>query len=367
MDEADFSAKVVCKPNSWTWNSTRRNSLFVEPYSFITGRSALRRAKLETERRLQANMPSISGSHVTGGQIAAAKLRKLLAERGRTIMCPGVYDGLTARLALNERFDCLYMTGAGTAASRLGMPDLGLATMNDMVDNAGMIASLDRTTPLIADADTGYGGTLMVARTVRAYMTAGVAGMHLEDQVVSKRCGHLANKELVDEEVYLSRIRAAVMARGEMRQSLGEAADIVLIARTDCLQSLGYDTAVSRLQKAIAIGADVAFLEGMTTIDQCERVCKDLAPTPVLLNMVAGGITPDLTVDEAQSMGFKIIIFPAVALGPVTEEVSRAMKALKETRRAHVSEYQRQHGVKQATVQRSGTVGMHAIRQCRRR
>lgn len=280
------------------------------------------------------------------GQSAASRLRSLLQQDGKTIFCPGVYDGLTARLALNEGFDCLYMTGAGTAASRLGMPDIGLATMNDMASNAGMIASLDHSVPLIADADTGYGGTLMVSRTVQSYIMAGVAAMHLEDQVLTKRCGHLSNKELVDEETYLSRIRAAVMAREEIREASGGAADIILIARTDSLQSLGYDTAVSRLKKALALGADVAFPEGMTTLDQCSRVCKDLSPAPVLLNMVAGGITPDLSVDEAGQLGFKIVIFPAVALGPVFEEVSRAMKELKKSRRAHVSEVQRTAGVK---------------------
>lgn len=281
------------------------------------------------------------------GISAAARLRRLLQEDDRTIFCPGVYDGITARIALNEKFDCLYMTGAGTAASRLGMPDLGLATMNDMVANAGMIASLDRSIPLIADADTGYGGTLMVARTVRAYITAGVAALHLEDQAVTKRCGHLSNKELVSEDVWLSRIRAAVMAREEMRVATGGLSDIVLIARTDSLQSLGYEVAISRLRKAIEIGADVAFLEGMTTIEQCTQVCKDLAPAPVLLNMVAGGITPDLSVEEASQLGFKIVIFPAVAIGPVVEEVMAAMKDLKKTRRAHVSDMQRTGGVKQ--------------------
>ncbi|KAH8898117.1 Phosphoenolpyruvate/pyruvate domain-containing protein [Thozetella sp. PMI_491] len=280
------------------------------------------------------------------GRTAAARLRALLQEPGTTLSCPGVYDGLTARLALNEGFDCLYMTGAGTAASRLGMPDLGCATLNEMVDNAGMIASLDRTVPLIADADTGYGGALMVARTVRAYITAGVAGLHLEDQVLSKRCGHLAHKELVEEDVYLSRIRAAVMAREEMRQLSGGASDIVIIARTDSLESLGYEAAISRLRKAISIGADVAFLEGMTTLAQCSQVCEDLAPTPVLLNMVAGGITPDLSVDEASRMGFKIVIFPATSLAPVFESVAKAMKGLKQERRAQVTEAGRVGGVR---------------------
>lgn len=273
---------------------------------------------------------------------SAARLRELLAQ-GKTIACPGVYDGLTARIVLNEGFDAIYMTGAGTAMSRLGMPDLGLTNLNDMVENASMIASLDRTTPLIADADTGYGGPLMVARTVRAYMAAGVAAMHLEDQVVTKRCGHLANKELVDENVYLTRIRAAVLAREELRSTIGT--DIVLIARTDSLQRLGYHTAVSRLKQAIKAGADVAFLEGITTLEQCRQICTDLAPTPVLLNMVAGGVTPDLSLDEATSLGFKIVIFPLVALGPVIEEVSRHVKQFKATKRNAVSDLQKLGGV----------------------
>jgi 2-methylisocitrate lyase-like PEP mutase family enzyme len=276
---------------------------------------------------------------------AAAQLRADLADSSKTVVCPGIYDGLTARIALNEGFQHLYMTGAGTAATRLGLPDLGLATMNDMVANARMLASLDRSVPVIADADTGYGGPLMVARTVQEYMTAGVAAMHLEDQVVTKRCGHLSNKELVDEDVYLSRIRAAVMAREEMAASW-PGMDIVLIARTDSLQSLGYDAAISRLTKAVKLGADVAFLEGMTSIEQCRTVCADLAPTPVLLNMVAGGITPDLSADEATSLGFRIVIFPAVCLGTVVDAVTQAIKDFKATRRNNVSEFQKRTGVK---------------------
>ena len=256
---------------------------------------------------------------------AATRLRALLADESRILVCPGVYDGLTARTALEVGFDALYMTGAGTTMSRLGMADLGVATLNDMRDNAGMIAALDRSVPLIADADTGYGGPLMVKRTVEAYMTAGVAALHLEDQVVTKRCGHLGNKEIVDEDAFLSRIRAAVLAR----QQLG--GDIVIIARTDALQSLGYDAAVQRLRKAVEAGADVAFLEGLTSDQQMQSVCRELAPTPVLLNMVAGGVTPDVSVKEAQRMGFRIIIFPGLALGPVYEAVKDAAKELKTT------------------------------------
>ena len=284
-----------------------------------------------------------STSHPSKPISAAARLRALLAREGKAVIAPGVYDGLTARITLNEGFDAIYMTGAGTAMSRLGMPDLGLTSLNDMVQNAGMIASLDRSVPLIADADAGYGGPLMVARTVQAYMSAGVAALHIEDQVVTKRCGHLANKELVDESVYLSRIRAAAMAREEQRSLVGT--DIVIIARTDSLQSLGYEAAVSRLKNAVAAGADVAFLEGITTLEQCQRVCGDLAPTPVMLNVVAGGVTPDLSADEAERMGFKIVIFPLVALGPVYEEVTKHVKQFKKTRRNNVSELQKSGGV----------------------
>jgi len=165
----------------------------------------------------------------------------------------------------------------------------------------------------------------MVGRTTQQYIQAGVAAFHLEDQVVNKRCGHLKNKEIVEEEVYLSRIRAAVNARA---QSSG---DIVIISRTDALQGHGYDAALTRLKKAIEIGADVAFLEGITSREEAKRVCEELAPTPVLLNMVDGGLTPDFTVDEAKTAGFKIIIFPGFALEPVARVIVAAAKELKET------------------------------------
>lgn len=165
----------------------------------------------------------------------------------------------------------------------------------------------------------------MVGRTTEQYIQAGVAAFHLEDQVVNKRCGHLRNKEIVDEDVYLSRIRAAVNARKKSGR------DIVIIARTDALQLYGYDTAVSRLKSAVKIGADVAFLEGISSKEQARTVCEQLAPTPVMLNMVEGGVTPHFTVAEAKEAGFKLIIFPGFALGPVYQAVSAAAKELMET------------------------------------
>lgn len=154
--------------------------------------------------------------------------------------------------------------------SRLGMADMGIATLNDMHTNAEMLANLDPGVPLIADADTGYGGPIMVGRTVTKYIRAGVAGLHLEDQVVNKRCGHLNGKQLVDVTEYASRIKAAAMAREKH-------GDIVIIARTDALQGYGYDEAIKRLRAAIAEGADLCFLEGVTSREDATRACKDLS------------------------------------------------------------------------------------------
>ena len=164
----------------------------------------------------------------------------------------------------------------------------------------------------------------MVGRTTVQYMQAGVAAFHLEDQVQTKRCGHLRNKELVDEDVFLSRIKAVVNMRA---QTPG---DILIIARTDALQSLGFEAAVERLKEAVAIGADVVFLEGITSKEEAKYLCEELSSTPVVLNNVAGGLTPKWTVQEAKELGFKIVIYPGFALAPVYQAVAAAAKELKE-------------------------------------
>jgi 2-methylisocitrate lyase-like PEP mutase family enzyme len=194
-----------------------------------------------------------------------------------------------------------------------------------MHSHADMIANLDPSTPLIADADTGYGGPTMVARTVAAYHRAGVAGLHIEDQIQTKRCGHLGGKAVVDTEVFVQRIGAAAQAR----QRLGS--DIVVIARTDALQTHGFDEAVSRLEAAVKAGADVAFLEGVTSAEEAREVCKQLSPTPVLLNMVEHGATPSWTPAEAKDLGFKIIIFPFASIGPAYKAMKESLVRIKET------------------------------------
>ncbi|KAK5744163.1 hypothetical protein LTR17_002193 [Elasticomyces elasticus] len=259
----------------------------------------------------------------------AKRLRQLLADPSKTVVAPGVYDGLTARLALAEGFDCLYMTGAGTSMSRLGMADLGLTTFTDMHSNAAMIASIDPSVPVIADADTGYGGPINVANTVRAYARSGVAGMHIEDQVQEKRCGHLSGKLLVDREVYYNRLRAACKARDE------SGTGIVIIARTDAAAGKdangngGFDEAVKRLTMAAEIGVDALFFEAIQDEDQCSEVIARLPKIPVLLNMVPGGRTPIIGNDRAHEIGFRFVIWPTIALEAVVPAIEKALQLMK--------------------------------------
>ena len=207
--------------------------------------------------------------------------------------------------------------------SRLGWADLGLATQSDMVAHADMIANLCPTVPLIADADTGYGGPNMVARTVAKYARAGVAALHLEDQVQEKRCGHLLGKEIVPREVYFSRIRAAVNARNDL------GLDILIIARTDSRQSYGTEEAYERLKGSVEIGADIAFPEAMNSKEEAAEMVRRLGRTPCLLNLVPSGVTPEITVEEAQEIGFRVMIFPAAAFEGAMAGVRSALSQVK--------------------------------------
>ncbi|KAI8891331.1 methylisocitrate lyase [Backusella circina FSU 941] len=255
--------------------------------------------------------------------MAATTLRKLLQEE-EFLVCPGVYDGVSGRTALKKGFKCMYMTGAGTVSSRFGCPDIGVAGLTDMHTNAAMISSLDPKVPVIADADTGYGGTFMCARTLKMYAQSGVAGLHIEDQIQAKRCGHLGGKELVSIEEYLSRIQAMVIAREEIKS------DIVIIARSDALQQLGIDEAIKRCKAAIDIGADVAFVEGITTEEEARKVIQSLNPSPVLINMVTNGDTPNWTVSQAKDMGFKLSIHPCTSIVAASIAIGKAMDYLLE-------------------------------------
>lgn len=242
---------------------------------------------------------------------ASTRLRQMIKTSPRIVVCPGVYDGLSARIAHELGFKAMYMTGAGTTASRLGAADLGLAQLYDMRTNAEMIANLAPDgPPLIADMDTGYGGPMVIARAVQHYHLAGVAGFHIEDQILQKRCGHLQGKEVVDIESYIQRIKACKYAAKQLHS------DIVIIARTDALQSRGYDECIERLRRARDEGADMGILEGCTSHEQAVQAVRDLAPWPLCLNSVENGVSPVITVDEAHEMGYRAMVFSFAGIAP---------------------------------------------------
>ena len=247
------------------------------------------------------------------------QFRRLLNQPG-IIMAPGAYDCLTAKLIESAGFPAVYMTGAGTSVARLGYPDLALATMTEMRDNAAAIAAIVDI-PVIADADTGYGGILNIRRTIRQYERSGVAALHLEDQESPKRCGHLNDKRVIPLADMLPKIRAAVDARTED--------DFTIIVRTDALAVTGWDDAIRRCQEYINAGADALFVEALRTPDEVARAAREL-PIPLLYNYVETGKSPLLSAQELERLGFKIVIFPASALLTATQAVRQTLAALKQ-------------------------------------
>lgn len=247
------------------------------------------------------------------------RLRELLSAPG-IIVAPGAYDCLTAKLIEREGFAAVYMTGAGTAVTRLGKPDLGFATLTEMVSSAGSITSTV-SIPLIADADTGYGGPLNVYRTVQEYQRVGVAALHIEDQVFPKRCGHLDGKQVIPMEEMAVKIRAATEARTDD--------DFVIIARTDALAVTGLDDTLRRCEAYVEAGADVLFVEALRTPEEIDRVVREL-DVPLLYNFVEHGKSPLLPVPELQRLGFKIVIFPGSIMLAVGALVRRILGEIKQ-------------------------------------
>ena len=207
---------------------------------------------------------------------------KRLVQAPEILVAPGVVDGIGARLVAKAGFDAIYMTGAGATASRLGMPDVGLLTMTEMADNAGRIADASGL-PLVADADTGYGGPVNVRRTVQAYERAGVAGLHIEDQSWPKRCGHLAGKTVIPKAEMVAKIKAACDARIDP--------DFQVIARCDAIAVEGWEAAIDRVEAYEEAGADMLFIEAMTTMEQLAFAPKHFG-VPCLFNMAGSGKTP---------------------------------------------------------------------------
>lgn len=255
----------------------------------------------------------------------ATQLRALLKASGipgGMIVAPGAYDGLTAKLVEQAGFPAVYMTGAGTAAAA-GYPDFGLLTMTEMVENAARLARSVRI-PVIADADTGYGNELNAFRAVQEYERRGVAGIHIEDQVSPKRCGHLDQKEIVPREDWIAKLRAACAAR--------RSADFVVIARTDSRAVAGFEEAVARANAALEAGADIAFLEAPETMEEVAAVPR-LVRGPCLLNVVHRGKTPALDLQDAERMGYRVAIVPGLLFKAAIAACDAALAALKATHR----------------------------------
>ena len=254
-------------------------------------------------------------------QRASTRLRALIA-RGPTLYLPGCFNAMSARVLEEAGFEAIYMTGYGTSLALTGLPDVGLTTMSEMVANARYIAAAVKV-PLIADADTGFGNAVNVIRTVREYIGAGVAGIHLEDQVSPKRCGHVAGRLVIPFEEAVGKIRAAADARREYDP------DFVLVARTDARGASGgsLEEAIRRANAFLAAGADLAFIEGPTSADEVRRVCREVKG-PVFYNMT--GVSPRFTLDEMRALKIAVCISPNAmlrsALGAM-HDLARDMKA----------------------------------------
>jgi carboxyvinyl-carboxyphosphonate phosphorylmutase len=250
----------------------------------------------------------------------AARLRALL-ESGRTIVAPGAFDPLAARLVEEAGFPAVYMTGFGTSAALLGRPDVGLLTMTEMVDNAARIAACVDI-PVIADADTGYGNPLNVIRTVGAYEAAGVAGIHLEDQVAPKKCGHMEDKLVIPAEEMAAKVRAAVEARTQP--------EFLIIARTDARAAEGLERALERGRMYRDAGADALFIEAVVTEQEAEQAVRAFPGVPLLFNWAEGGKTPPLSLDRLTELGYRIVIFPISTLLAATAAMRRVLREIAE-------------------------------------
>jgi methylisocitrate lyase len=240
------------------------------------------------------------------------RLRAAWSER--PIMIPGVFNALTAKMAERLGFQAVYLSGGALSAGWAGVPDIGLLTATEFAGQAAMLAGAT-SLPLLCDADTGFGETINVERTVRLYEQAGAAGLHLEDQVMPKRCGHLTGKTLIEPQAMASKIRAAVAARRDP--------GFVVVARTDARSVEGFDEALYRARLYIEAGADMIFPEALESMDEFARFAREIK-APLIANMTEFGRGPLLTFDELTSLGYRAVLYPLTAF-------LAAMKAAEET------------------------------------
>jgi 2,3-dimethylmalate lyase len=243
-------------------------------------------------------------------------MHELLA-RGNPVVAPGAYDALSARLIEQAGFAAVYMTGFGASASLLGRPDVGLLSFAEMVDHARrLVQAVD--VPVIADADDGYGNHLNVMRTIREYEAAGVAALHIEDQVAPKRCGHMAGKQVIPAGEMVEKVRAAVEARR---------GDLLIIARTDARAVEGLDAALDRARAYRDAGADALFVEAPEGEREIEAIAAAFPDTPLVFNAVDGGRTPPLPLDRLGELGFGLVLRPVATLFAAARAVQEMLRA----------------------------------------
>lgn len=249
-----------------------------------------------------------------GGKLRAA------VEAERPLQIVGVINAYCAMLAERSGFRALYLSGAGVANASLGLPDLGLTSLNDVCEDIRRITHATDL-PLLVDADTGWGGALMIARTIREFTRAGAAGCHLEDQVQAKRCGHRPGKELVSSAEMCDRIKAAVDGRTDEQ--------FVIMARTDAHAGEGKANAIERVQAYVAAGADMIFAEALTTLDEYRDFTKALGDTPVLANITEFGKTPLFTIEELREAGARLALYPLSAFRAMSQAAEAVYAAIR--------------------------------------
>ncbi|HZK73674.1 MAG TPA: oxaloacetate decarboxylase [Clostridia bacterium] len=241
-------------------------------------------------------------------------------ETGRPVLAPGCYDALGARLIEEAGFSAVYMSGFGTSAGLLGRPDVGLTSMTEMVDNARRIVDAVDL-PVIADADTGYGNPINVLRTVKEYERAGVAALHIEDQVAPKKCGHMEGKQVVPVAEMVEKVRAAVDAR--------ISSDLLIIARTDARAVEGLDAAIERAGRYREAGADILFIEAPQSVEEIRAIAAAFPSVPLLFNYAEGGKTPAIEHALLAELGYAIVIFPIATLLVATKAIRAMLKRIR--------------------------------------
>ena len=255
-----------------------------------------------------------------GASMSSPGSRLRAAWSARPIMIPGAFNALTAKMAERLGFDAVYLSGGALSAGWAGLPDIGLLTLTEFVEQAAVLARAT-TLPLLCDADTGFGEPINVERTVRLLEAAGAAGLHLEDQVLPKRCGHLSGKALIDPASMVAKVRAAVSARRDP--------DFVIIARTDARSVEGFEAAVDRATLYVAAGADMIFPEALESAEEFARFAQSLS-CPLIANMTEFGRSPLLSLDELTSLGYRAVLYPLTAFRAAMRAAEETLRSLRD-------------------------------------